>query len=368
MSEPNIVHMRFGIGLVFSCAILFLTACGDEPSESRDIVRPVKIMTVENAGGSGRKEYSGVVATVRTVKIGFEVSGKLIEFPIRESQDVEKNDLLGRLDPEDYLAERNSAASQRRAMDAAYKRAKNIFDQGAGSQADLDNALRNIQVANERLKKAQKALNDTYLRAPFSGKIAETYVDNFQNVQAKEPVLLMHDLDTLKIEVTVPEKDFALSKSSLSYEDHTKQMKPEVTISGLPGKHFPAVLYSYTTSADPTTRTYIGSFRFSNTSGHYVLPGMTAKLSILANSEDQHNIIEIPASAVISNDQKQSSVWRIDPQTMRASQLQVELGTLSGKYIQVLNGLRHGDLVAISGVHHLREGMEVRNLDKKMYK
>ncbi|WP_295627163.1 efflux RND transporter periplasmic adaptor subunit [uncultured Nitrosomonas sp.] len=370
MKLMDFIDLRVSvIGAIF-CMLAALTACSEPSKPEVDISRPVKMLTVGGSNQGIRLEYPGVVAAVKTVTLGFEVPGKIIDFPIIEGQDVKKDDLLGRLDPEDYRAERDSAASHRQAMDAAYKRAKNIFDQNAGSQADVDNALRNIQVANEDLKKVQKALNDTYLKAPFSGQIAETYVDNFQNVQAKEPVVIMHDLDTLKIEVTVPEIDMALSKSKTDVDEYTKRMQPEVSISALSDNHFPAVLYSFTTSADPATRTYIASFRFSNTSEHSILPGMTAKLSILADSirNQQHDTIKIPVKAVIPNAQKQPSVWRINPNSMQVTQIQVKLGDMFSQYVHVLDGLSAGDRIAISGVHYLREGMKVHSLPKQTAK
>ena len=48
--------------------------------------------------------------------------------------------------------------------------------------------------------------------------------------------------------------------------------------------------------------------------------------------------------------------------TMQVSRTRVELGTFSGAEIRILSGLERGDRVAVSGVHNLREGMEVREL------
>jgi hypothetical protein len=49
---------------------------------------------------------------------------------------------------------------------------------------------------------------------------------------------------------------------------------------------------------------------------------------------------------------------------MQVSRMRVELGAMSGEKIRILNGLEQGDRIAISGVHHLREGMKVRPLSK----
>ncbi len=88
---------------------------------------------------------------------------------------------------------------------------------------------------------------------------------------------------------------------------------------------------------------------------------MTAKLIISVPAEDEavqgHMV---PASASLADDSGAAFVWKVDPSSMRVSRAPVELGELSGSQVQVRSGLDNGDLIAISGVHHLREGMEVR--------
>ena len=152
------MHTRFFIVVI---STLMLPACGKPPEPQIEVSRPVKMMTVGSAGASAKLEYPGVVDSIQQVELGFEVAGQIIELPITSGQDVMKGDLLARLDPRDYKAARDSAASHLHAMKAANSRAKKIFDQNAGSQAEVDEALRNFRVAEEELKTAQKALDDT---------------------------------------------------------------------------------------------------------------------------------------------------------------------------------------------------------------
>ena len=350
-------------------SILLLPACGKPPEpEIKEDSRPVKMMTLGSVSGKVRLEYPGVISAVESVELGFEVPGKIIALPITESQEVMEGDLLARLDPVDYRAARDSAESHRRALSAAYRRAKRIFDQNASSQAEVDQALRNIQVATEELKSAQKALDDTYLKAPFSGQIAKIYADNFQNVQAKEPILLIHDLSSLEIDVTVPEQDIALGSPGISNEERTRRMQPEIEISALPGKRFPAQVHSLITSADPVTRTYEATLAFANSANVTILPGMTAKVITQINAEKLTDAgvsgFMIPAAATAVDAQSNAYVWRVDPDTMQVSRVAVQLGAMSGANVRVLSGLGQGDRIAISGAHHLREGMRVRPLNE----
>ena len=366
LTRVSLMHIRFFIVVI---SILMLPACGKPPEpETKEDSRPVKMMTLGSAGDSVTLEYPGVIDSLQSVDLGFEVDGQIIELPIISGQEVMKGDLLARLDPRDYKAARDSAASHLHAMSAANSRAKKIFDQNAGSQAEVDQALRDFQVAKEELKTAQKALDDTYLKAPFSGEIAEIPADNFQNVQAKEKILKLQDLSSLEIDVAVPEQDIALSPPGLNLEERTQFMRPEIEISAVPGQRFPAKYKKIDSTANPVTRTYPATFSFANPADIIILPGMTAKVIVHIKAEKLTSTgksgFMIPVDATAVDEQSNAYIWRVDPDTMQVSRMRVELGAMSGEKIRILNGLEQGDRIAISGVHHLREGMKVRPLSK----
>jgi RND family efflux transporter MFP subunit len=362
----NFMHISF---FIVAISILMLPACGKPPEpQIKEVSRPVKMMTLGSASGSVKLEYPGVIDSPRHVDLGFEVAGQIIELPIISSQEVVAGDLLARLDPRDYKAKRDAAASHLHAMSAAYSRAKRIFDQKAGSQAEVDDALRNFQVAKEDLKTAQKALEDTYLKAPFSGQIAEIPADNFQNVQAKEKILKLHNISSLEIDVTVPERDIALSPPGLSVEELTQRLRPEVEVSSVPDQRFPARYKKIDSTADPVSRTYPATFSFANPKAIMILPGMTAKVILHVKSEEMKKTAKsgfmIPVDATAVDEQSNTYIWSVDPKTMQVSRIRVELGAMSGAKVQILKGLKQGDRIAISGVHQLREGMKVRPLSK----
>ena len=362
----SLLHISF---YIIAISFLMLPACGKPPEpELKENVRPVKMMTLGSPEDIVTLEYPGVIDSPKHVDLGFEVAGQIIELPIVSSQEVMKGDLLARLDPRDYKAARDAATSHLRAMSAANNRAKRIFEQNAGSQAEVDDALRNFQVAKEDLKTAQKALEDTYLKAPFSGQIAEIPADNFQNVQAKEKILLLHNISSLEIDVTVPERDIAIIPPGLSVEELTQMSQPEVEVSTVPDQRFPARFKKIDSTADPVSRTYPATFSFANPTDLMILPGMTAKVTLHVKSEEKIKQMKsgfmIPVVATAVDEQSNAYIWRVDPKTMQVSRIKVKLGEMSGAKVRILNGLKQGDRIAISGVHHLREGMKVHPLSK----
>jgi RND family efflux transporter MFP subunit len=360
---PESVCLRL-VGLVFAATIL--NGCGDDAAPTaKEPVRPVKLMTIDQGIAGSVREYPGKVSANQSVELGFEVSGKIVELPIDDGMSVRKGEVLGRLDQSDFIAARDSAEANRKAAQSAYERAKRIFDQGAGSQAEVDKALRDIEVANQDLLKAQKALDDTTLKAPFSGKVSRKIADNFQNVQAKQAIALLEDVSSLQLDINVPEQDFVRMTPGLTLQQRNERIKPEIQVSTVANSGFPARLISFETTADPVTRTYLATFAFDNPADVNVLPGMTAKLVLhlpgdVSRASEQGLLV--PASAVVTDTDGGAFVWRFDDSSSTVARAKVDIGDMSGDSIRILSGLQSGDRIAIAGAAHLREGVEVRPL------
>ena len=96
-----------------------------------------------------------------------------------------------------------------------------------------------------------------------------------------------------------------------------------------------------------------------------ILPGMTAQVTWFAPTADNEQVSTfwIPANAVFSPEAEKQMVWLVDPSAMTVSRKEVALGELSGNNVAVTGGLALGDMIAISGVHHLRDGMRVRSME-----
>ena len=343
-----------------------LVACGETEQPEKEIVRPVKLMTLSGVGAATTVEYPGEISAARSVELGFEVPGKIVELPISDGLAVKKGALLGKLDDTDYVAARDGAEANRKAAQSAYTRAKNILDQGAGSQAEVDAKERDIDIAKQQLKQAQKAMNDTLLKAPFTGKVARKIADNFQNVQAKQPILLLEDISSLELDVDVPEQDFVRMKPGLTLKQRTARGKPEIRVSTIAGRSFAARLKSFKTSADPVTRTYEATFAFDNPSDVNLLPGMTAKVVLHlpgdAIEDSTAAGMLIPAAAAVVDTDGNAYVWRYDADSSMVSRATVTLGDMSADSVRVLSGLKSGDRIAVSGAAHLQEGMKVKPL------
>jgi RND family efflux transporter MFP subunit len=221
-------------------------------------------------------------------------------------------------------------------------------------------------VEQAQLASARKALADTELRAPFAGRIGRTYVDNFNNVQAKQPILLLQDVTQLEIVGNVPEQDWLRAKPGLSLAQRSENAQPRVSLSSFPGRSFPATITEVAASADPITRTFEARARFDPPDDIGILPGMSASITVSIPKDfsgDELTIV-IPANAVGADDDGNSYVWKLNAVGMTVSRANVTLGQLSGAEVGILEGLKSGDRIAVSGVQNLRDGMQVRELKK----
>jgi RND family efflux transporter MFP subunit len=343
---------------------VFLAACEKETVEAPEVVRPVRILTIAGLQAGATLSYPGEIQGAQNAELAFEVAGRLIELPAEEGIDVTQNQLLARLDPADYQSALDAAQARFNSAKDTFDRYSEVFERGAISRQEFDNARRQIEVQRADLTSAKKALSDTQLRAPFAGRIGRTYVNNFNNVQAKQPILVMQDLTQLEIVVNIPEQDWLRAKPGLTLTQRNERAKLEVSLSTLPDRSFPASITEIAASADPVTRTFAAHALFDPPGDVTILPGMSATLTVRVPSDIEGigSALQIPANAIVGGDDGGSYVWKVDAATMTVSLAPVTAGQLSGSEIDILEGLATGDRIAVSGVQHLADGMKISEL------
>ncbi len=354
--------------LSVALAVVFVAGCGgSEPEDVSPIVRPIKMMEVTSRSTGRRLEYPGRIAPVLESELSFEVPGRINSFPATEGQWMEEGDVIARLDDHNYRAEVTSFQARLNAAQADHDRFEALFASGAVSQRDLETRRRNYEVAEANLAVAEKALADTELRAHFAGRVARKLANDFQNVVAKEPVVLLQDDRALEIKVDVPERALTTDTARLGVEDLTRSLSPSVSITSIPGSSFPAKITEIATAANPATRTFEVTFGFEPEGGVRILPGMTARITVNEPVDDEspERGFVIPSNATAIDDNGRSFVWRVDRSSMQTEAVVVELGAVTGANVTITGNLSDGDLIAVSGVQQLREGMQVQRLSEQ---
>lgn len=348
--------------ILISVAMLLFSGCGggEEVSEPPPVVRPVKLLTV--GGGSEGTEaiFPGRVAAGKQVDLAFRVGGPLIELPVKEGEKVAKGQIVAKIDPRDFRIKLSSAQARYDKAEADIERLAALYEKDAASKAQLDQARASRDVTRASLDDAHADLSDTELRAPFASHVGQKFIENFQDVQAKQAILSLVGIDTIEIQVDLPESIIARLRTQ-----RTSNAKAFARFDAAPGREFPLELTELATQADPLTQTYRATLVMPQPEGVNILPGMTAEvIGRLPATEGDNAPIVIPAVAVAADDSGSAYLWVVEQESMTVHRRSVTTGEPVGSdQIQVISGIGSGETIAISAVSRLREGMIIRKME-----
>ncbi|MCZ6665474.1 MAG: efflux RND transporter periplasmic adaptor subunit [Gammaproteobacteria bacterium] len=223
----------------------------------------------------------------------------------------------------------------------------------AGARAeDVEAQEAVIRGLNAQLKTAGDNLADATLRAPFDGIIAKREVENFANVQAKDPIALLQNLETLELIFDVPGPD--VSKLAAAHD-----VSSVAILDAIPGKEFEARLVEFSTQADLATQTYRARVAITPPEDASILPGMVGTV-VVSEPQTETSVVSVPVSAVASEPDGTAFVWVVDPASNAVQKRPVETAEASGATIIVSAGLAAGDIVVTAGLSQLQPDMVVR--------
>lgn len=338
-------------------AVFFLD-WGKKQIEEPVPVRPLKMIRIGQTSLPPVREYPGKMTAKDTVALAFQVEGQIVEFPILKGQQVQKGDLLAKLDDRDYKNRYNSAKAQYEQTKVQLERVRKAVESGAVSRTDLTNAEADFQRADANRKIAQKALDDTVLKAPYDAVIANTYADNFENIQAKQPIVGVQNIELVEVEASVPQERVMKAKAQRG------KFRFTVTFDSLPNKEFDLQVKQYTTEADPLTQTYTVTFTMPVQDEYNIFPGMTATVREypIEDAFPDSGRFLVPIDAVPVDEQGQYFVWKVVEENgdFSVHRQDVTVGEPMGDQIEILAGVNKGDRIAGQGVSLLQEGQPVR--------
>lgn len=363
MKKTSSIIANIGLGAAVALSFAFASGCGKrETAETADEVRPVRVATLESGGIQRKLEFPGQIEPELQASLAFEVSGRIIEMPVKEGELVEKGAVVAILDSRDYESKLNAARATLKESESEQTRNRNLFNRNAGSKEELERSIRSTETARANLEISLKAFEDTRLKALFPGTIARILVDDFQNVEAKEPVMILQATDMMKAVINVPETIWIQANRSNSLEKATELIQPQIIMTALPDRSFPAHLSEAATTADTATRTFAVTFTFTPPEDLNISSGMTAKVifTVPDSFDGKQTGFAVPVGSVAYSPSGEGHVWRIHPESRQVNKVAVKVGIVSGDQIEIYGALTAGDRIAASGVHSLREGMKVK--------
>ncbi len=350
---------------VFCLTALVLSGCSEqEEAVVIDRARPVKSVVVGGPEAGGERRFPGRVDSTSKAELAFRIPGTVQAVLVREGDVVEEGQVLAELDPTDYeISLKDRQATYDRASND-FDRAKELVKDGFISRTDYDQKEGEYKSAEAALDAAKQDVKYTKLTAPFGGTVAERYVEQAEEVNAKQNVLAIQDENRLEMKVDVPENIVSrIDRAGRMNKDN--QVPVYATFDAAPDQRIDLVFKEVATRADAATQTFAVTFLMVAPKGVTILPGMTAKVVADLGSVQKTNAkYYLPVSAVTADAGLEPFVWVIDELTMTVSKQRVEVGGMSGWNIEVESGIEPGSRIVTAGVGYLAEGMQVRLMEQ----
>ncbi|MBE9609768.1 efflux RND transporter periplasmic adaptor subunit [Chitinilyticum piscinae] len=333
---------------------------------------PAQGLTLLNATGYVVADTKAAVASKAT--------GRLEWLGVREGSSVKAGEVIARLENSDMQAQLSQARAnvlaararfeQARAerIDAEFqlKRQQDLASRNFVAQAAVD-AARNraqqaaagekaqaalIQMNEAVVRNAEVALDNTIIRAPFSGVVLTKEADVGDVVapfnassNSKGAVVTMADLATLEVEADVSETSLAKARVGQPVEIRLDAL-PDLRLAGTVARLVPTV--------DRSKATVKFKIRFDDGDPR-ILPDMSAKIAFLERalrSDERQPRLAIAASAV-----RDGKVFVI--QDGHASGRTVASGQKLGDLLEIRSGLKAGDVVIANPPAGLTDGSRV---------
>ncbi|MDO9625979.1 MAG: efflux RND transporter periplasmic adaptor subunit [Pseudomonas sp.] len=342
---------------------LLLSACGQPPAPQEQAPRLAKLFTVEDPAAQRLREFPARLKATEEAELSFRIGGQLKSLEVLQGQQVKRGQLIASIEDTDQRLRVRDRQASFDLANAQYQRIAKLLERQLISRSEHDQRKANRDSASAALSLALQELEYTRILAPFDGVVANTHVDNFQVVQAKQPIVTLQSGDSLDVLFQLPENlltNLRSREDSLNYH-------PSVTLDSLPDREFEAVYKEHSTQPDPRTLTYQVTLSMPRPEELNLLPGMSAtvRVDFAQLSRTPDNRLLVPVEAVFSADAGPASakqVWVVREQdgVLYLSGRAVEVGQLNRDSIEVLSGLEPGEQIVAVGGAELEEGQAIR--------
>ncbi len=321
----------------------------------------VKTQTISSGGSSVQSySYSGEVRGRYESQLAFQVGGKIIRRNVDLGSVVKKGDVLLQIDPIDIQQGTTATKAQLSAAESQYKLAKDnlerfreLYDEKLMSQAEFDRYQTVYDAADAQLHQAKaqytasaNQLNYCNLYADHSGVVAGIYAETGQVVGPGQPVVILVRDNEKEIEINVPENRLAEVRNSTQLI---------VKFWALPDLYVTGKIREVAPMANPLSRTYTMRISLLEASPELKL-GMTATVMVADSGATE--TVNIPLTAIYQTG-KTPGVWVVEDNSS-VHLRRVKLGEFGEDQVQVLEGLKAGDVVVTAGAYKLLEGQKVR--------
>ena len=332
---------------------------------------------VQASAGAPILTASGYVVARRKAVVSAKIQGRLSDLRVEEGSVVREGEVVARLESTDYEAQvkRARAAVQRAEADLAenerqLRLAERLTRENVVSVDQRDAAASRVRIAQAALEQAradtafaEAQLQNTFIRAPFSGVVVKKMAEIGESVAPIPPgvnistssgaIVALADLATLEVEADVAESNVAKVQNG---------QPAEVTVEAIPDRRYKAVLRQVIPTADRTKATVQVKVTILDKDKD-LKPEMSAKVTFLEPEKKSEAlapgtpVITVPKSAVASRDGK-AVVFQVREGKVRARP--VVTGAERQDQVVIREGLAGGETIVARPPETLKDGDGVR--------
>ena len=185
--------------------IVFAIACSLYLSEIVGAEASLEITTIEIQDSyKSTQRFPGKILPINYSKLSFEIPGKLSEVSVDIGDAVVLDQVLAFLDPAEMQANLNQASARYDLASQALTRFQDLKEKGFISNQELDKANSEYLVAKAQADLYRVKMEQTKIRAPFTGYIQNRFLDSGTVVNPGIPILEIIDSTGVEAHVSVP--------------------------------------------------------------------------------------------------------------------------------------------------------------------
>ncbi len=314
----------------------------------------VTVIAVKNKEFVHYLELQGDVQTKKNVLVYPEVPGQLISVYVKEGQRVAKGQSLAKIDDGGMSNQLAQVEANAALAKTTFERQQRLWEQKIGSEIQYLQAKTNYEAQKNAVTNLRKAIGKYTVRAPFAG-IVDDVIKEQGTVVAPgmgAEIFRIVNLGDMYIETDVPE----------GFISSIKKGKDVMVDFPILGKTIASKVRQAGNFINPANRTFKVEVGVPN-KDREIKPNLTAKLKI--NDYTNPSAILIPQSIISENGEGAQYVYVVDKANANkgtAKQTIITTGKTQGDEIEILSGLKEGELIINDGARSVKDKQEVKIL------
>lgn len=297
---------------------------------------------------SQKLEALGNARANESVDVSAKASNIVTAVKFRDGERVQRGQVLVQLDDAQVRADVAAAEAALTESESQFNRSRELLSTQALSKSSFEQLEATMKANRARLAAAHARLEDTVIRAPFSGRVGLRRVSVGSLISPGAVITTLDDTSVIKLDFAVPENFLAALREGLTVR---------ATAPAFPGRTFTGKVASIDSRVDQATRSVTVRALLANEDGA-LRPGMFLNVA-LAN--DERDALVIPEEALTPEAERQFVFVVADG---KAERREVRIGGRRPGSVEILAGLAAGEQVVIEGTQKVRDGGAVRAADK----